>query len=239
MPEPSPGSPLSLRPATPGDVAEIAALHGSELRYGLFPRLGTRFLRNYHSAILESPDAVSLVVCDERGLAGFLVGSFDHYRHQHWMLRRRGLRLMVAGTVGLLTRPRTFVLFARTRLVRYLRRLRRALGTSPAAPSKAAAAQRLGVLLHVAVAPERRGAGLGRLLTARFVADARERGVDELQLVTSDDDAAAFYRRLGWEGRQTRRDTDGTTVTTFAYEVVTGDRQAGDTRTNEPPERGA
>lgn len=218
-----------LRPTKAGDLAEVAALHRDELGYGLFPRLGPRFLRSYHAALLDSPETVAVVVRDEQGLAGFLVGSFDHHRHQHWMLRRRGVRLAVAGTIGLLSRPRTLVLFARTRLRRYLRRLRRALPSSSTATSTSqdVAPTRLGVLLHVAVAVDRRGQGLGRLLTERFITEARARGVAQLQLVTADDDAAAFYRRLGWEARQTRYDPDGTTVTTFGYQLADPDREPG------------
>lgn len=235
MPEPSTGSTPSLRPATRGDLAGIAALHQGELRYGLFPRLGRRFLRHYHACLLDSPEAVSLVVSDQHGLAGFLVGSVDHHRHHDWMLRRCGLRLAAAGVAGLLAHPRTLVLFARTRLRRYLRRLRRVLPSSSIAPAQAPMDLRLGVLLHVAVAPARRGEGLGRMLTERFVTEASERGVEELQLVTADDDAAAFYRRLSWQKRETRRDADGTTVITFAYELGERDPQANDGGTAEPP----
>lgn len=235
MPEPATGSTPSLRLATRGDLAAIAALHRDELRYGLFPRLGRRFLHHYHACLLDSPQAVSFVVSDQHGLAGFLVGSLDHHRHHDWMLRRRGLRLAVAGVAGLLAHPRTLVLFARTRLRRYLRRLRRVLSSTATASAQAPMGLRLGVLLHVAVAPARRGEGLGRLLTERFLSEANERGVEELQLVTADDDAAAFYRRLSWQERQTRRDADGTTVTTFAYELGDRDSQANDGETAEPP----
>ncbi len=228
MPETSTSSTPSLRPATRDDLTAIAALHHDELRYGLFPRLGRRFLRHYHACLLDSPEAVSLVVSDQHGLAGFLVGSLDHHGHHDWMLRRRGLRLAAAGVAGLLAHPRTLVLFARTRLRRYVRRLRRVLPSSTTATAPAPMDLRLGVLLHVAVAPARRGEGLGRRLTERFVTETSERGVEELQLVTADDDAAAFYRRLSWQERQTRRDGDGTTVITFAYELGDRDPQASD-----------
>ncbi len=218
MPEPTAAS--LLRPTRTDDLAHVAALHRDELSYGLFPRLGTGFLRRYHAALLDSPETVALVATDERGLAGFLVGSFDQPRHQHWMLRRRGLRLATAGMIGLLTHPRTLVLFTRTRARRYLRRFRRALPASTPAPAQQAAHLRFGVLLHVAVAIDRRGQGLGRLLTERFVTEAIARNVDELQLVTADVDAAAFYRRLGWKDRQTRNDSDGTAVTNFGLQLA-------------------
>lgn len=111
------------------------------------------------------------------------------------------------------------MLFVRTRLRRYLRRLLRTLRPSPTTATTTPEARdvRLGVLLHVAVTPDRRGQGHGRLLTEHLVTEAIRQQIDELHLVTADADAAAFYRRLGWEARQTREDSNGTTVTTFGY----------------------
>lgn len=219
MTEPVAAPQRGLRSMRSDDLAQVAALHRSELSYGLFPRLGERFLRTYHAALLDSPEAVNLVVCDDEGLAGFLVGSLDQHRNQHWILRHRGLRLAAAGTAGLLLHPQALRLFVRTRLRRYLRRLQRALPSSDPTTYRDVTRGQLGVLLHVAVAVDRRGEGLGRLMTERFASHAVDRGVDELQLVTANSSAAAFYRRLGWDERQARTDPDGTVVTTFGYQL--------------------
>ncbi len=47
----------------------------------------------------------------------------------------------------------------------------------------------------------RRGAGIGRLLIARVVAEARRRGLDEVEVSTETDNhpAAAFYHKCGFD----------------------------------------
>ncbi|MER5781606.1 GNAT family N-acetyltransferase [Streptomyces mobaraensis] len=55
------------------------------------------------------------------------------------------------------------------------------------------------VVGRLSVAPSARGRGIGALLMARAVAEARERGAHPvLDVVASDVAAAALYERLGW-----------------------------------------
>ncbi|MET7271184.1 GNAT family N-acetyltransferase [Streptomyces flaveolus] len=56
------------------------------------------------------------------------------------------------------------------------------------------------VVNRLFVAPWARGHGIGALLMAQAVAEARERGVHPvLDVVASDTAAAALYERLGWQ----------------------------------------
>ncbi|MBZ4321045.1 GNAT family N-acetyltransferase [Streptomyces huiliensis] len=56
------------------------------------------------------------------------------------------------------------------------------------------------VVSRLFVAPSARGHGIGALLMARAVAEARRRGSHPvLDVVASDTAAAALYERLGWE----------------------------------------
>lgn len=56
------------------------------------------------------------------------------------------------------------------------------------------------VVSRLFVAPWARGHGIGALLMARAVAEARRRGVHPvLDVVASDTAAAALYERLGWQ----------------------------------------
>lgn len=55
-------------------------------------------------------------------------------------------------------------------------------------------------LAELYVVPERRGGGLGRALVSAAMDEARSRGVDRIDLGTSEDDVAArgLYERLGF-----------------------------------------
>jgi ribosomal protein S18 acetylase RimI-like enzyme len=61
-----------------------------------------------------------------------------------------------------------------------------------------------GWVYYLAVAPDRRREGLGRLLMAAAEAWLRDRGVPKLQLMvrTSNDEALGFYEALGLERQE-------------------------------------
>jgi ribosomal protein S18 acetylase RimI-like enzyme len=227
--EPLPPTPQirRIRPAGRADLAHTARLHEDELPEGFFARIGWRFLRAYHAAFARSPQATVLVAEDEDGRPrGMLVGTLDNAAHYRWTMRRQGLRLVAAGLRGLVTRPPLAAEFIRTRVGRYGRAVARQLrpggapgGASPAAPAApdaskpGAAAAKVAVLTHVAVAEDARGAGAGRRLVQGFVDRARSAGADEVRLITeADGHAARFYRSLGWRRRARRRASDGSEV---------------------------
>lgn len=59
--------------------------------------------------------------------------------------------------------------------------------------------EKTAVVSRLFVSPQARGHGIGALLLAETVRDARERGLHPvLDVVTSDRSAAALYERQGW-----------------------------------------
>lgn len=206
-----------VRPARKTELARTARLHARHLPSGFFARLGTRFLRRYHRAFAESPEAEVFVAETPDGPQGVLVGTFDNAAHYRWAMRRRGILLALAGLGALLRRPRLAGEFLVTRLGRYGRALarwlrpRRRRATGVAEP-----ARRVAVLTHVAVDPAVRGRGAGRELVATFVRAARARGADEVRLITpADGPGSGFYRALGWRRLARRRAADDTLVEEF------------------------
>jgi ribosomal protein S18 acetylase RimI-like enzyme len=204
----------------------VAHTHRAQLRHGLFPELGPRFLRAYHRSFLDSPFALFYVAVLDNEPVGFVAGTIDQHAHQQWVLRHRGVRLAWWGLLGLAVRPRTLWWFLRTRVDRYLRAAGRAIASrdprGPGAGSAgveaasqaggSAAGGAIGVLTHVAVDPDARGRGLGKQLTQRFATAACEQGSSEVRLVTrAQEGAAGFYEALGWE-RTDQRLRDGTAM---------------------------
>lgn len=59
---------------------------------------------------------------------------------------------------------------------------------------------RRGYLQHVVVAPRHRGRGIARELVARCVAALSEQGIEKMHLdvMTSNEAAMSFWKRLGW-----------------------------------------
>lgn len=214
------------RPMTGQDIGVAARRHRAELPHGLFPMLGHGFLRGYYRSFVSSPYAVALVAPAEGEPTAHLVGTTDHHAHHRWTLRRHGLRLAVLGVVGLATHPDALRLFLRTRVMRYLRALVRAVlpGAADAPPTDGeqveggrTATEPLAVLMHVAVTPAARGTGLGRRLTEDFVKHAHAAGCREVRLVTrTASDAGGFYEALGWR-RVDEHPRDGSVVTEYRY----------------------
>lgn len=76
-----------------------------------------------------------------------------------------------------------------------------AADAAPAAWSRrtGASAEDTAVISRLFVSPSARGHGIGALLMARAVRDARERALHPvLDVLASDTSAAALYERLGW-----------------------------------------
>lgn len=214
-----PGSVVTVRAARPADLQRTAAIHRRCLPSGFFARSGDRFLARYHATFATGRSAILLVAEEDGTVVGFLAGTFDNAAHYRWLLRGRPLlRLLPVGVAALLRDRRLAAEFVRTRLRRYARAVVRRLPTPrPAGDARAGGAEgTVGVLTHVAVLEEARGTGVGRALVVEFTRAAATAGADELRLVTATDGGApAFYRRLRWTSRGTRRAADGTFVEEF------------------------
>lgn len=205
-----------VRAAATADCVYLAALHTATLPHGFFVDLGPRFLRAYHRTFVDGPYAHAYVATLGGHPVGGLVGTLDNRAHWRWVVRRRGAVLALTGLLGLCARPRVAVRFVRTRALRYLGAVARALGRRPPG-GEAPPPHRVAVLTHVCVEPRVQGRGVGSGLVDGFLADARARGATEAMLVTlaGDDGAGRFYARRGWADAGGHRDHDGRPLTVY------------------------
>lgn len=212
-----------VRAMTSADVDTVARIHRDELPHGLFPHLGERFLRAYHDAFVASPHAIGLVATADDEPVAFAVGTTAQAAHHRWTLRNLGVPLALRGAAGLLAHPSALRLL-RGRLGRYRRILARlgdafarrwSDGDTPTRPDRDA--HPVAVLMHIAVAPEARGHGLGRSLAESFTERVLDAGCSDLRLVTADPETVGpFYEALGWRPAARRRREDGV-VTEYRY----------------------
>jgi GNAT superfamily N-acetyltransferase len=214
---------FAIQTLASADLAVAARLHAALLPHGFFAGLGPRFLRAYHESFLASPYAMGFGARLEGRLVGILVGTSRNAAHYRWVIRHHGLRLAWLGVAALLVRPPVAIKFARTRLRRYGRRLllallARARGGRPAAKATGGEAGEVAVLAHVMVDVQAQGRGAGTALVDRFETVARAAGAHRAMLVTLAGEAGAgpFYKRLGWEHLQDRRNHDGDELSVFA-----------------------
>ena len=247
MTQPDPASrPLLIRRAQREDLPATAALHAALLPHGLFPHLGTGFLRRWHATYLGGDYGIAYVAVAPRDhgaegahrttdgdVVGFLLGSTDQVAHVEAVIAAHRRELVIAGAGALLGRPALAVHFLRTRARSYLRRLlRRRPGAQPSrqpsapaaalASGRVAAAPPVAVVIAVAVVPAARGEGIGASLLETFISDVRGAGTPAVELVTQADHsgASAFYTRLGWDAQEVHPDRDGGQVRRFRRELA-------------------
>lgn len=217
-----PDAKATVRPMLISDLSEVAALHTEALPSGFFVRLGPGFLRRYHECFLASPHGLGYVT-DVAGVTGFITGTHQNAAHYRWVARHRIPHLLWAATIALAGRPRLWAPFVTTRLLRYLRGLRRLLRRPTARPHPTVdthdtdgSPEDVAVLTHVAVAPQWRGHGCGAALVETFTRHCAHAGASEVRLVTrAVDGAGDFYRRQGWIALRERTSSDGRLVVEF------------------------
>ena len=213
----SQGAPLSegyhVRDMLPSDARRTAELHREYLPFGLFPRLGRRFMTRWHETFSTSPHAWGGVVVGPTGdVVAVVLMTTDQHAYITEALTKHRWTLARDGAVGLLLDPRVLGYFLRTRALRYWRRLRRSHQ-----PRTAAVTDRpdhLGVIHAVVTDESARGRGCARALLEVAEAHARRRGTPVLALITDDPaetsttgdqgtqqglGAAGMYDRLGWD----------------------------------------
>lgn len=219
----------AIRRMATRDLPASADAHLDQLPIGLFPDLGTGFLRRWHGCFIGSAHAVSYVAVSVGAagprVVGFLIGTTDQAAHSAALLadRRATARLAAAGAAALVRRPRVAARFCRSRALPWARAI---LGLRAARPAgKAGTAGRpagpTAVLTAVAVDPARRGEGIGAALVNRFVRDARLSGAARAELVSAvgPGGATGFYERLGWQAGPSRRSRDGEEIRTYRRDL--------------------
>ncbi|HEV7276625.1 MAG TPA: GNAT family N-acetyltransferase [Devosiaceae bacterium] len=217
---------LTIDDLQPDDLRETAALHKAYLKLGLFPRLGRRFLRQYHETFAKSPYGIALVAHSDDGVVGALFGTSSNADHYGWVVRNCGLELAVAGSGALLFRPQLAWTFASTRITRYARGLRRYMAPTPSGTGSEAgeSAPPLSVLSHIVTGAGTRRQGIGRQLVERFRDLARSEGARDAMLVTEEGgEGAPFFERIGCTCVSHRAAQDGRTVQEFRLPLIEQD----------------
>lgn len=224
---------------TRDETADAALLHARELPHEFLIRFGPGFLNRYYKAFVESPYAVALAarVNDEEstggsgGLDGVLIGTFDTKAHYSHLVRRHGLGLGLNALLQVGKRPQLAGELLRTRLLRYLRGILRALSYTTGSGAKShvdRGGDSVGFVTYVAVDGSRRGHGIGGRLLEAYEELAREVGMRRLELVTLPDErgAAPFFDSMGWrrEGEITSR--SGERYALFTRDLVGEESEA-------------
>lgn len=198
---------LRVRAMEMSDLSFVCASIRAYLPGGFFAELGDGFLSAYLRTYATSPSGCALVAELDGRQVGFLVGSVDREAYRRHVMRADRGRLLRRGIVSLALRPNLAIRFARTRMNRYLRGLRRCSRIDSASPTES----RLGILSHIAVATDARGVGVGRDLMDSFLGVCSAHNTPRVQLFVdpSNTGARKFYTTNGWTNADQQTDADG------------------------------
>jgi len=220
---PDPLSRVHYRRMADADLPFVVEQHRHHFPDGFFARLGPTFLAEYYRAFLTG-DSVSATIAEVGGRpVGYLVGVTDPPAHREHVVRRHGRALVLKALAAMLLHPALGLVFLRTRVGLYTRKLLRRR-PAPEAPAGPTAGLPTAVLTHVAVAPDAQSNGIGSELIRRFDDEVAEAGCKQLTLVTASgaDGAGPYYEHRGWTPCGERRTPDGMWLTTYQRPVGQG-----------------
>jgi ribosomal protein S18 acetylase RimI-like enzyme len=179
---PAAGPVVSVGPAADADAAVAARLHVGQISEGFLSLLGTRFLQRLYRRIRLHPHSFLLMAKAQGTPVGFIAGSTDVAGLYRSFLWRDGVLAAFQAAAPLARGwPRVFE-------------------TLRHGASDRAGTTRGAELLSVAVDPDWRGRGAGRLLVAAFLAEGVARGSDAAHVVVGadNDGAVALYKQAGF-----------------------------------------
>lgn len=184
-------SSIVVRPATAGDAVDAARLHARHIPTGFLSVLGPRLLTRLYRRVARSDDCFLLMAETNGQTVGFLAGSLDTGRLMRRFALLDGPVVAVAAAPALLRHWR-HVLETMSDL-----RPGKAMAEPATDPAPAAVEAEL---LALAVDEERRGSGVGAMLTRAFVEEAIRRGAGTARVVVgaANDPAVALYERYGF-----------------------------------------
>ena len=169
------------------DVLKIAAVHKVSFEGFFLTSLGTEFLETYYKSCLGNSNTIALGLFDDQGsLKGFATGTL-HALGYHKMIFLNNVLAFLRTLIGVSIR-RPDVIY----------RLAKNLNKSPNNGDTKDYAE----LLSIAVLPELKGSGFGRILLEGFEKRAKSLGASKLALTTDfndNDGVLAFYKKRGYE----------------------------------------
>jgi ribosomal protein S18 acetylase RimI-like enzyme len=163
-------------------VNGVAALHDTELT-GLLAQLGPRATQAYYSACAALPSAIGFVAVSDKHIDGFVLGTLSHPKLRREVTRSNPIGVAYGVLEGVLQNPSLI-----KHLLSFNGKQRQYDAEAPE-------------LIYFAVAPSRRGQGVGAMLVTAFSDAMRAAGRSryELSVDAENQKATVFYERMGFK----------------------------------------
>jgi len=176
-----------INPLGKEDLPAVTTIHLRAFPDFFLSVLGGKFLQNFYRSFICDSCGVALVAREAgtNRILGAVVGPIAPNNFFRQLLIRRWWAFCVASTSAVLRNPRVAIRLWRALFYR---------GDQPVGRSRA-------LLSSIAVVPEARCRGIGRMLVDAWVSEIRSRGLSGCYLTTDADNNEAtnrFYAGAGW-----------------------------------------
>ncbi|MGE5224311.1 MAG: GNAT family N-acetyltransferase [Omnitrophica WOR_2 bacterium] len=200
--------PGAYRTMQAGDIKQVVLLHTQAFKEYFHTYLGPLFLHELYKGILEEPSGIAFVYPNGEQILGFVAGIGELKGFYKRLLKRHPLQFMISLIAPILKQPGII-----TRILRTL-----------AGPAMAEGYESCGTLLYIAVLPESRSKGIGKILVQAFLEESARQGLKRVNLTTSrdgNDEVHAFYQRLNFTCARTLTNQDNRVMNEYVIELKT------------------
>jgi len=177
---------FEIRAVRSGDIPSVVDVHLASFQRFFLTFLGRSFLEHLYLEITRDSGGVFFVATSPEGqIIGFAAGVQHLPNFYRKLTTKRLFTFALASIRAALRRPAI------------IPRLLRARGAARQAGEASCPA----TLMSIAVAPEAKGSGAGKLLIQAFLKEMAKRGTPKISLTTDRDNNAptlGFYRGLGF-----------------------------------------
>jgi colanic acid biosynthesis glycosyl transferase WcaI len=177
---------ISIRPLSADDAKECTQVHLEAFPGFFLTILGPCFLTQLYASIPEDKSGIGFVAIDQDRVIGFATGTSEPEGFYARLIKKKVLKFAWVSIGPVIKKPRIF-----PRLLRAFSLRKQELPTPFC-----------GTLMSIAVLPETQGRGVGQMLVAAFLEDAKRRHLRYVNLTTDRDNNEStnqFYQRLGFQ----------------------------------------
>jgi ribosomal protein S18 acetylase RimI-like enzyme len=168
-------------------VDQLVSIHLLAFPDFFLSKLGAFFLRVYYKSIVQSNDGISLVLIDKSGnVIGFCVGTQQSLGFHSRLIKNNLLKFIIAGLVIVAVNPGGI-----QRLIKNLNKKSTSLDNGMYSE-----------VLSIAVNPDYKAMGFGKLLLTSFEEMALSKGCSEVSLTTDyyeNSRILDFYFKCGYK----------------------------------------
>jgi len=186
---------VSIVPLTMAHLDDVVRIHMAGLGYTLNSLLGPSHLKFLYQTMAADPACYVGVAIWRGRPSGVVSGSLDAGNFTNRLFKTMSVRRLCGIALEMLFHPRMVWLWRQSAMI--------------AAPVYDGKSEVKAVLTAIAVDPETRGRGIGRVLVAAFEGFLRDSGVRTYKLDTQikNERASRFYSELGFQEAGRRADS--------------------------------